>query len=335
MPKSQKRDIRLCATAVSAVYFVVSIFLLFQHERTLPFMRILATADLHYNHGKSRRLADELIDRVNTMQFDLLLLIGDTATADGDAIEKCLCRFTFAGPKLFIAGNHELWTQGEDSYRLFRHDLPRRIRDAGWHWLEGEPFIAQNFAIAGSIGWYDYSFAQPQLGIPRRFYEHKVSPGAAEQLDKYRHLLEATDDIPSHAREIFARWNDGQFVKLHRNDEQFLDELLADLRRQLESLHNHPVIATIHHLPFPQLLPPSHNAQWDFAKAYLGAAKIGQLLLQFPNISTVLCGHSHFAAESQIGHIHALNIGSGYRAKQCVFVDVTHTGAVSIQRIPL
>ena len=288
-------------------------------------MRILATADLHYNHGKSRRLADELIDRINKTDFDLLLLIGDTATADGDAIEQCLSRFTFPGPKLFVAGNHELWTHGDDSHRLFKEDLPRRIKNLGWHWLEANPFITDHFAIVGSIGWYDYSFAQPQLGIPRRFYEQKVSPGAADQLDRHRHLLEQADDVPPHAREIFARWNDGQFVKLHRTDEQFLDELLHDLRRQLESLKNKPILAAIHHLPFADLLPPSHNAQWDFAKAYLGSEKLGQLLLQFPNITTLLCGHSHFPAETQIDHIRAVNIGSGYRSKQSVILESTAT----------
>ena len=92
------------------------------------------------------------------------------------------------------------------------------------------------------------------------------------------------------------------------------------------------VIAAIHHLPFAQLLPPSHNAQWDFAKAYLGAARMGQLLLQYPNINTLLCGHSHFAAEAQIDHIHAINIGSGYRAKQCLMIDAQR-GEVRIERI--
>jgi hypothetical protein len=286
-------------------------------------MRILATADLHYNHGKSRRLADELIDRINTLSFDLLLLIGDTGTADGDAIEQCLSRFLFPGPKLFIAGNHELWTHGENSHQLFKEQLPKRIKSAGWHWLEGNPYMTDHFAIVGSVGWYDYSFAQPQLGIPQRFYEQKVSPGAAGQLDKYTHLLEQADDVPPHAREIFARWNDGQFVKLHRSDEQFLDELLADLRRQLESLTNKPILAAIHHLPFADLLPPSHNAQWDFAKAYLGSDKLGQLLLQFPNIHTLLCGHSHFQADAQINHIRAMNIGSGYRSKQFVLLETS------------
>src|SRR5205823_1367284 len=160
---------------------------------------------------KSRGLADELIDQINSMQFDLLLVVGDTATGDGDAIEQCLSRFAFSGPKLFVAGNHELWTSGDDSYRLFKDDLPRRMNAAGWHWLEGNPYLTDGCAIVGSVGWYDYSFAQPQLGIPWRFYENKVSPGGAEQFDKYRHLLEQADDAPPHAREIFARWNDGQF----------------------------------------------------------------------------------------------------------------------------
>jgi predicted phosphodiesterase len=296
-------------------------------------MRLLVTADLHYNHPKSRRLADELIERMNTIEADVLLLVGDTAVGDGDSIEECLSRFRFGGPKLFVAGNHELWTNREDSYRLFRGEIPKRIKDAGWHWLEGEPFIEGDLAIVGSVGWYDYSFAQAELKIPRRFYEAKISPGAVDQLEQHLHLLEAADDVPPHAREICARWNDGQFVKLHRSDEGFLAELLADLSRQLDSLRSaRTIIAALHHLPFAQLLPPSRSAQWDFAKAYLGSAKLGQLLLRYPQVNLLLCGHSHFPADAQVEHIRAINIGSGYRAKQCQLVEVLD-GAASIQRI--
>ena len=39
------------------------------------------------------------------------------------------------------------------------------------------------------------------------------------------------------------------------------------------------------------------------------------LLLEFPNVKHVLCGHSHFPAEAQVGHVRAVNIGSGYRWK--------------------
>jgi hypothetical protein len=115
---------------------------------------------------------------------------------------------------------------------------------------------------------------------------------------------------------IHARWNDDRFVKLGRPDEVFLDQLLATLKTQLQSLAGRRrIIAAIHHLPFAELLPPPHSGTWDFAKAYLGSPRLGELLLQFPNVDTLFCGHSHRAAEAQVGHIHAINNGSGYRAK--------------------
>lgn len=286
-------------------------------------MRLLVTADLHYNHLASKPLAEELIDRMNQAGGDVLLVIGDTAAADGDALERCLSRFRFAGPRLFVAGNHELWTSGPDSHELLTSTLPRRVRELGWQWLQDEPFIAGEVSVVGSIGWYDYSFAQSELGIPRRFYAAKVSPGAAGRLPEHAPLLEQADDIAPHAREIVARWNDGRHVKLHRSDEAFVGELCETLRRQLQALAEAgEIIAAVHHLPFAQLLPPSRSAQWDFAKAYLGSEKLGQLLLQFPNVTRVLCGHSHFPAEATIGHIHATNIGSGYRWKTFLALDV-------------
>jgi hypothetical protein len=285
-------------------------------------MRLMITADLHYNHARSRVLADELIERINAETFDLLLLVGDTAAGDSDSIEQCLTRFSFNGPRLFVPGNHELWTKTADSYELFGKSLARRVEEVGWNWLPGKPFVNDRVAIVGALGWYDYSFAQEELGIPRRFYERKMSPGAA-RYNEIEELFGDASDIPASAMEIYARWNDGKFVKLARSDEDFLDEQLAVLRSQLNDLRGHPrVLAAIHHLPFRELLPPARTAQWDFAKAYLGSEKIGQLLLEYPNVGEVFCGHSHFPAEARVGHIRAMNIGSGYRWKTFQIVDV-------------
>lgn len=286
-------------------------------------MRLLATADLHYNHLKSRSSADKLIGRINEEKFDVLLIIGDTAAADSDALEQCLSGIRVTGPKLFVAGNHELWTHGDDSYRVFKDELPRRVRALGWRWLQDEPFRSGDVAIVGSVGWYDYSFAQASLGIPERFYERKVSPGVAERLDEYRDLMARTNDVGPVARDVVARWNDGRFVRLHRSDDAFLAELLADLRAQLDSLRDVPtVVVAVHHLPFAELLPPPRNIQWDFARAYLGSEQIGKLLLEFPNVRHALCGHSHFPARARVGHIDAVNIGSGYRCKTSVTLDL-------------
>ncbi len=279
-------------------------------------MRLLVTADLHYNHAHSRPLADEVIERINAAGGDVLLVVGDSAAADGDALERCLERFHFAGPKLFVAGNHELWTAGLDSYQLFMEDLPARVRGLGWKWLETDPFLADDVAIVGTIGWYDYSFAVDSLGIPRRFYARKISPGAAQRLPEMADLFQERDDISPAGRDVVARWNDGRYVKLGMSDEAFLEERLAQLAANLSRVSRaKQVVAAVHHLPFASLCPSSHRALWDFTKAYLGSEKIGALLLQYPNVTTVFCGHSHLPVEARIGHLHAINIGSGYRWK--------------------
>lgn len=286
-------------------------------------MRLLVTADLHYNHPRSRPLAETLIHQMNAVSADVLLVVGDTASADGDALERCLDLFRFDGPKLFVAGNHELWTHGPDSYALLRDALPRRVQAMGWHWLEDQPFTLGNFAIVGSIGWYDYSYAHAELGIPLRFYEHKVSPGAAARLGQYAGLLSPGDDIAPAAIEICSRWNDGRFVKLGRSDPAFLDELLQCLAMQLHDTRSaRHVIAAVHHVPFVQLLPPHARGQWAFARAYLGSARIGTTLLRAANLRLVLCGHSHLPAEADIGSVRAINIGSGYRLKRFRVLDL-------------
>jgi len=286
-------------------------------------MRLLVTADLHYNHPKSKALAEEVIDQMNAAGGDVLLVVGDTAAADGDAFERCLGRFRFAGPRLVVAGNHELWTSGPDSYDLLHVAYPKRAADIGWQWLQDEPYVAGDLAIVGSVGWYDYSFAQPALKIPTRFYENKISPGAAERFEELAYLFADSSDIPPEARQIVARWNDGRHVKLHRSDPAFLDELLLQLEQQLIVLADkRQIIAAVHHLPFRELLPPPHGAQWDFAKAYLGSEAIGKVLLRHANVSHLFCGHSHLPGDLQVGHVHAINIGSGYRSKTFYTLDI-------------
>jgi len=287
-------------------------------------MRLLVTADLHFNHPRSRPLAEQLIERINAQGGDVLLVIGDAAAADGDDLERCLERFRFSGPRLFVAGNHELWTTREDSYHIFTDELPSRVQSLGWQWLQTAPFVDGDVAILGSIGWYDYSFAPASLSIPRRFYERKISPGAAERFpSQYADLLAHSDDIPPAAGQVLARWNDGKFVKLHRSDVAFLDELLEQMRRQLSSVAAlRHIVAAVHHLPFRELLPPARGMQWDFAKAYLGSPRIGELLMQHANVRHVFCGHSHFPAEARLGNICAINIGSGYRYKTFRVLDI-------------
>lgn len=280
-------------------------------------MRLLVTSDLHYDHANSRDSAAALIERINAEEnIDAVVLAGDTAGAAGSALEECLGLFRRRRAMLFVPGNHELWTQGGDSYALFAGELPRRVRNAGWQWLQTDPFAAGRCAVVGSIGWYDYSFATDGLGIPRRFYEHKMSPGAAAQLEDCAGLSPAADDVPPAARELVARWNDGRFVNLGRSDEEFLQEILGALEAQLAAVSHVPhVAAVVHHVPFAEMLPEADADLWRFTRAFLGSRRIGELLLRFANVRCVLCGHSHYPVESEVEGVWLISIGSGYRRK--------------------
>ena len=86
------------------------------------FKEIRRSRDLIAQQGtqlQARVSQQELADAVGSVREvvtrTLALLPGDTAVADGKYLEQCLSQFHFKGPKLFLCGNHELWTRGDDS----------------------------------------------------------------------------------------------------------------------------------------------------------------------------------------------------------------------------
>jgi Icc-related predicted phosphoesterase len=286
-------------------------------------MRVLITADLHWNHPRSRVSAEAIIETMNAVPADVLLIVGDVGVADGDSIETCLSRFTFAGPRLFVPGNHELWSNRRD-VDLLGEELPRRVRAIGWQWLPDEPFVgADGGAIVGALGWYDYAFAARDLEISNDFYAVGASPGAVIYTSQPASLVDAAKASPDRARELVARWNDAKFVRLGASDATIVDRECARSRRSSMGLAEaRSVLAATHTVPFVELLPAHHGGQWDFARAYLGSPRLGETIARFGNVAHVVCGHSHQRGRAMIGSIRAINVGSGYREKRFVVVEV-------------
>lgn len=279
-------------------------------------MRVLAVADLHWNVAKSRPSAEALVARVNAESFDVLMMIGDAGVADDDSIESCLRAFTFDGPRLFVPGNHELWSHraGVD---LLEDELPRRVEACGWQWLPRGPFRLDGLAIVGSIGWYDYAFAAPALGIDDAFYAAKISPGAVLRLEDPADLVPLARVATARAQQTVARWNDGRLAKVPCADAELVARECARLASHLESVRDaERVIVATHTVPFAELMPPPRGGAGDFAWAYLGSPRLGETIAAFPNVRHVLCGHSHSHADVRIGPIHAINIGAGYPSKR-------------------
>ncbi|MCG8407467.1 MAG: metallophosphoesterase [Phycisphaerales bacterium] len=289
-------------------------------------MRIIITSDLHYNISRSKRPTETVAEEICRRGGDILILVGDSAGADLKELEAVFTLFEpFEGARLAVAGNHELWTHGrEDSLHRYENEIATICSRHGVHYLDTEPFIQGNLAIVGNVGWYDFSFRPSVMKIPLRFYQHKVAPGAADHIEKHRHLLEAADDVIPAVRQVSTRWMDGEHVKLPFSDVDFTHRLVAKLRRHLQDVEKvaDRIIAAVHHLPFAELLPRSIIPNWQFGTAFMGSELFGEALLEFPKISHVFCGHSHQARRCRKQHLQCTSIGSTYREKQYEVLDL-------------
>ena len=289
-------------------------------------MRIIVTADLHYDVARSKAPAEGIAREICAAGGDILLVVGDCVSTDLAMFDRLFsCFEDFKGPRLLVAGNHELWTApGCDSMQRYETELHEACDRNGIHYLDAAPYVAGDVAFVGSVGWYDYSFRSAQLDIPLRFYEHKVAPGAAAHFEKHRHLLAETDDIPAAAREITTRWMDGVRVKLPVTDIEFTQKLVEKLRLHLEAVHAEVdrVVAAVHHLPFAEFVPQSIIPNWEFANGFMGSPLFGETLLGYSKLRNAFCGHSHQYKRVQKDHLECVNIGSTYREKRYEVLDI-------------
>jgi predicted phosphohydrolase len=284
-------------------------------------MKILITADLHYNITRSRGPVEDLAASACRKGGDALVLLGDTAGEDLGPFGDCLALFAdFPGRKFLVPGNHCLWTtpDGPDSLVRYHEQIPAVAAEHDFTVLDHAPTVLNGVGLVGSIGWYDYSMRDESLGIPLPFYLAKSSPGAAEYYGMDELVADHRAVLTERHMRMGVRWRDGQKVRLGMGDEEFTARVNARLADQLAALtpRCERIAAMFHHLPFAELVPHRRPDRFAFAAAYLGAKRLGQTLLDCPKVRHVYCGHSHWPARRRIGPIEAVNVGSTYKDKR-------------------
>ncbi len=292
-------------------------------------MRIVVTADLHYDAPRSRAPAEEVAEKMCRAGGDALVLVGDSASAAHQPLRDCLGLFDgFPGRKFMVPGNHCLWClDGEDSIERYEQVVPTIAAEAGFTVLDHAPAVIDGVGLIGSVGWYDYSYRDEKLAIPLEFYRAKVAPGAAEMLPQHRPLIErfAGKLFDWHLK-ITAQWRDGVHVRMEMSDERFLEYVAEKLARQVTAFSEAPevrqVVAFTHHLPFRQLIPEDRPPAFAFAAAYMGSEKIGQVLRRCEKLKHVFCGHSHWRGSCRVGGIQVTNVGSTYSEKRFEVLDL-------------
>ena len=251
---------------------------------------------------------------------DALILVGDTAGVETEWFAECLDLFAdFTGLKLLVPGNHCLWVRDDgSSWQKYQETLPSIARQHDFEYLDLQPVLLDSIAFVGTIGWYDYSYRDESLGLPIRFYQHKLGPAAAARLPEFVHLTADSTDIPPDAAGISARWMDGKWIKWPHTDPQVSDILAARFAEHLAwaAQRADTIVAATHHLPFRQLLKMTHRLSWRFANAFMGSEAFGQAILAQPKCRLAICGHSHRHDEITIGNLRCVSIGSTYLHKR-------------------
>ncbi len=257
--------------------------------------KLAVTSDLHLPITPAVVIAD-LAKEVAGFDPAALVVAGDVA----ESLEhwpRCLQLLTsrLRCPILVLPGNHDLWRGNGSSLEKWQEKLPQAVRQAGCVWLEGEAFVQQGVAIAGTIAWYDYSAADPHIQAPPQEF--------ADQ----KHLFNPD------ATEIDWPWTDLEFAELVGQ------ALLATLDRcEADAAVGQSVVVT--HVPLLecQMCRDSGNPRWAFTNAYFGNLTLGEKVLARKKVSHVISGHTH------VGRRQTLTLADG-RCLQAHVLD-SHYG---------
>jgi len=288
-------------------------------------VRLIVTADLHYEFEQYRERVETLAAAICREGGDAVVLAGDTFALDIALLERCLRLFDgFGGEKLLVAGNHDLWTTDGDSFGLYDRAIPELARACGFHDLDGGHRVVGDVGFVGTIGWYDYSFRDDAIGVPIRFYEHKVAPGYACRVPGFSDLFREGEELPATALAAASSWMDGRMIRWALDDRQFTQLTNERLEAQLAAVEPgvRAIVAVTHHTPFAEMLRRKSDPSWAFGNAFMGSAGLGETLRRHEKVGHVVFGHSHTRERRQIGHIDAINVGCTYRMKRYDVVEV-------------
>jgi Icc-related predicted phosphoesterase len=258
-------------------------------------MRIAYTSDLHIDTSpKNRAAARRTADIMASLRPDVIVLAGDAGNTV-HSLEETLSFFRdLEIPKYFVAGNHDVWIEAQEegvwsSREKYFKRIPHACRQMGFHDLGRSPVVLGKVGLVGSLGWYDYSLADPRLGLAED--EYWIGRFGDDQWwDK---VLTFWDGWAQGGGRSACRLRDGEVCEELRS---ILRAHLADVNEAVDR-----IVGVIHTVPFEATLPRSEPPY--YLDAFSGSAQIGNLLLANPKVTHCICGHKHESGDWKVGAI--------------------------------
>lgn len=266
-------------------------------------MKIFAISDIHID-GKNKdtayNLPTKLMHHVAKEKGQCLLIILGDVSQNLPLLHNYLKLFqNIPIPKLYVAGNHDIWVQNEsDSLLKYMIVLKEAVEDAGFQYLDKEPFLLNRIGIIGNIGWYDYSFKAEQTKIPADF---KLLRKSTTQYIEWSEL----GDLDYQEKELMAEingnlfvltsWNDRLYIHWDYSDKEFTKKCLDKIKLHYKQINQKVdrIIFCSHHVHFQEGVILKNKVQWDFNNAFVGSKEIGEFILNQKKVDLLLFAHTH------------------------------------------
>jgi predicted phosphodiesterase len=279
-------------------------------------MKLLVTSDIHIDKQKnaeSSNLCKHIREYVTQHPNEEIIfaILGDVSQ-NLLKLQNYLAEFSSLEiPKLFVAGNHDIWLQtisdnspytSLNSFEIYTSILPDICKNTGFQYLDQNPFVSNRVGIVGNIGWYDFSFfspLEPSSSKPLTFVRRSTNEEFSWTEITYEDLVkkELWNSDAHHKPIRICAWNDLFYVKWPSgiDDVEFCHICYKTINQQfqeIDSTIDHLVFLS-HHVLFEDCIYRYSSYEKEFYNAYRGCKFLGDFVLTHPKLRKILCGHTH------------------------------------------
>jgi hypothetical protein len=290
-------------------------------------MKILAISDIHVDPEQPEEWG-QFLARAQDEQPDVIIVAGDLAVGKSGLYETLLSQFDFfAGPKLFVPGNHDLWQlhSKRQTWKRYDEELPAAVSAGGWQYLDLGPVLVGDVGIVGCMGWYDYSLRQTRsphervhvspatVTAPRRGLRTDPARGNLpwEELGPADYATKALHVGDANVSEGLV-WNDVFYIDWQRSDDEmvtyFCDKIEAQARQVARRAKK--LVAVTHFVPFGETLQDYNEIAPAYVRAYAGSARLGDTIRKLPHITAAIFGHWHAPGKWDLNGLKAWNVAA-------------------------
>ena len=264
-------------------------------------MKVVFTSDLHIDASvKHCDAVNAIADAARKHGPDVVVLAGDAGNTIHALEETLSCFSRIDARKFFVPGNHDVWIETEDEVLIdsrvkYAERIPDACRKTGFHDLGQGPVVLGDVGFVGSLGWYDYSFADPRLGLTEDDY-WRGRFGDEIWWDK-----KMTYWMPP--RRVGAVVDARDLSAERMRDPEICSEMCERLEAHLREIEGRvkTIVAVIHTLPF--LVGLTRSDPPYYLDAYTGSERLGRILEAHPKVEHCIHGHKHLSREWTVGRI--------------------------------